>query len=94
MINDIDYYFKIMIMMIIIINNDNIDNKNNDQSFKYLPNKLICLLLHKIVKKSSIEITTTTNRTESTATPVRRQSGSLPFWFCASANSKKKIHKG
>lgn len=88
MIIDIDY-FSTTIMIIIIINNNNIDNKNNYQSFKYLPNKLICLLLHKIVKKSSVEITTTTNRTESTATPALLQSGSLSIRFCASVNTKR-----
>lgn len=82
-------------MIILIINNkNNIDNENNYQSFKYLPNKLNCLLLHKIVKKSRVEITRTTNRTESTATPALLQSGLLSFWFCASVNRKKKIHKG
>lgn len=76
-------------------NNNNVNNNSNKyQSFTYLPNKLICLLLHKSIKKSSVEITTTTNTTESIATPALLQSGSLPIRFCAFVNRKKDVQKG
>lgn len=77
-------------------NNNNNNNNNNDkyQRFKFLPNKRICFLLHKSVKKSSVEITTITSRTETTATPALLQSGSLPIWFCAFVNRKENIQTG
>lgn len=76
-------------MKILIINNkNNIDNENNYQSFKYLPNKLNCLLLHKIVKKSR-QIELKARLLQPCCNPVCYHSGSVLL-----STEKRKYIKG